>query len=273
MARSDAGMSPSTKLVLAILGTGGVLGIVCCGVLAWWGSRLWQDFKQTFKESIAEELDELYVDDPAQIAELTARIVDIRVPPRYAPFFGTDHTFSNVMRRQVMYVSDDQVGGLVIREMLTDDVISRDEVARILSGELSEDGWVYESEPESTSQRTFTINGEECVFEFRAGKDSDSGNEMRQAAGVVPSGSGLAYLVVYDTAANWDEAAIVAMIESIRIGRPDAAAGSAPAVSSPATAVPMEVPPVTPPESPAETPAESTRETSGTAEGAPATPQ
>jgi hypothetical protein len=121
---------------------------------------------------------------------------------------------------------------------------------------LTEEGWFYEFESTSTEQRTFTINGEECVFEFRAGNDPETGDDMRQAAGAFPSGGGVAYLAIYDTAANWDEAAIVAMIESIKPGQPGPAAESTPAISSPDTATPTEAPPDAPAETPADLPGE-----------------
>jgi hypothetical protein len=270
MARSDEGMSSSTKVILAVLGVGGVLALACCGGLAWWGNRVIQDFKQEFAESIAamEEMEGVYVDDPDQIAALTATIVDIDIPVRYEPYSGEDHTSIEVLRKQVHYSSDDDVGRIFIREMLAGDVTTREEATRILAGELTEEGWYYEFEPTSTEQRTFTINGEECVFEFRAGNDPDMG-DMRQAAGAVPSGGGVAYLAIYDTAASWDEAAIVAMIESIRMGQPGPAVESTPAISTPDAATPTE----TPPESPAETPAESTGETPEAAGAATTTPE
>jgi hypothetical protein len=268
MARSDEGMSSTTKVVLAVLGVGGVLLLVCCGGLAWWGNRVVQDFKKTFEESIAEmeEMDEIYAEDPARIAELAASIVDIQVPPRYVPYLGEDHTSTDVLRKQVTYSSSDDLGGVVIREMLQGDITTREEATRILAGELTEEGMVYEFEPESSSQRAFTINGEECMFEFRAGKDPDGGDDMRQAAGAVPSGGGLAYLLVYDTAPNWDEAAIVAMIESISIGKPRPGVESLPAVPGPDAVVPTE----TPSDSPAAIPP---GETSATPAGTSEAPQ
>lgn len=270
MAQSDEGMSTSTKVILAVLGVGGVLALVCCGGLAWWGNRVFQDFKQQFEESIAEieQMDDIYVDDPAQIAELTATIVAIDIPARYEPYLGEDHTSVDVLRKQVNYSSDDDLGGILIREMLAGDVTTREEAAQILADELTEEGWFYEFEPASTEQRTFTINGEECVFEFRAGNDPDSGDDVREVVGAVPSGGGVAYLAFYDTAENWDEAAIVAMIESIKLGQPGPAAESTPAISSPDAATPTE----TPPESPAETPAESPGESPDASDSGTTTP-
>jgi hypothetical protein len=262
MAQSDEGMSSSTKVLLAVLGGGGLLALACCGGVGWLGYRAWESFQQTIQESITqiEELDEIYVDDPARIAELTATIVDIRIPARYEPYLGEDHTSVDFFRKQVHYGSNDDVGGIVIREMLAGDLTTREEAARILAGELTEEGWFYEFEPVSTEQRTFTINGEECSFEFRTGTDPDSGDNVREVVGTVPSGGGVAYLVVYDTTANWDEAAIVAMIESIKIGQPGPEAELTPMDASPDAATPTD----TLPESPAETPYESPGGTPGT---------
>jgi hypothetical protein len=271
MARSDEGMSSSTKVLLAVLGGGGLLALVCCGGVAWVANRAWQNFQQTIQESIAqvEEMDEVYIDDPDQIAALTATIVGIDIPARYEPYLGEDHTSVEVLRKQVHYGSNDDLGGIVIREMLAADVTTREEAARVLAGEVTEEGWFYEFEPASTEQRTFTINGEECTFEFRAGKDPDSGDDLRAVVGTVPSGGGVAYLAIYDTAANWDEAAIVSMIESIRMGQPAAAAETAPAVSSPDAATPTDIPV----EAPSATPAESPPETPGTPDGGTTSPQ
>jgi hypothetical protein len=207
-----------------------VLVLLCCGGAYWWGQRVMNDFRQGFEEGLAEleELDEMYFDDPAAIAGLTTSIVEITIPPRYEPSFGQDLTSANHLRKQVNYESEDGLGGVVIREMLAGNVTTRDEAARILAGELTEEGWFYAFEPASTEQRTFMVNGEECVFEFRAGRDPDSGDDVREVVGTVPSSGGVVYLAVYDTVANWDEAAIVAMIESIRIGSagPDGESGA-----------------------------------------------
>lgn len=219
MARSDEGMSTTTKVILAVLGVGGIFGLICCGGLVWWGKRTMDDFKQAFEQSIAE-MEEVYVDEPQQVADLTASIVEIQIPSRYQPETGEDYTSTDMLRKQVNYASNDYLGRVVIREMLKGDVTTREEAARILADELKDEGSVYEFEPTSSSQRTFTIGGEECLFEFQAGNNPDTGVAIRQLLGAVPSGSGLAYIVTYDSAEHWDEEAIVAMIESIKPGRP-----------------------------------------------------
>ena len=270
MARSGEGMSTSTKVILAVLGVGGVLALVCCGGLAWWGNMLVQDLKQGFEESFAEMevLDEMYIDDPVQIAELTASICDIRIPPRYEPNAGEDLTTIDLLRKQVSYDSSDGFGRLMIREMLRDEITTLDESAQILADELSEKGWDFTLVSATSSRRTFTISGEECVFDFQSGKDTGPGNEIRQVTGFFPSESGLAYLIVYDRVEHWDEAAIVAMIESIKMGQPGPAAESTTAVDGPDAATPTD----TRPDAPAETPADLPGETPDIPDAATTTP-
>jgi hypothetical protein len=236
MAQSEDGMGTGAKVVLALLGVGCVMVLLCCGGAYWWGQRVMNDFRQGVEEGLAEleELDEMYLDDPAAISGLTTSIVEIAIPARYEPSFGQDLTSANHLRKQVNYVSSDGFGRLVIREMGGDDITTRDESARLLADEVSEEGWDFSLLSATTSQQTFVVGGEECVFEFQSGKDTGPGNEMRQVTGSFPSESGLAYLLINDRAEHWDEAAIVAMIESIRIGNASPAGDSGTIEASPA---------------------------------------
>ena len=67
---------------------------------------------------------------------------------------------------------------------------------------------------ESSETRTFVIDGQDREFVFAVGTNS-AGETVHQVTGVFPGRNGTATLMMMDDDANWDEAAIEQMIESI----------------------------------------------------------
>jgi len=234
MAHSDKRMNSAARVVLTIVAGSCVLGLASCGS----ADRAIDDSVADREAANAEaddaepnELDQMYALGPQKIARLTASIIEIQIPPRYEADAGEDFSSAGILRRQVHYLSSDYQGNILIREMLRDDVTTREAALRTLVDELKNDSWIFEFDSAAGTQRTFTIGGEECVFEFQSGNDPTSGDARRQAFGAVPSGGGIAYVVVNDTAANWDEDAIVAMLQSIKVGQGAPASDPSPTAS------------------------------------------
>ena len=80
---------------------------------------------------------------------------------------------------------------------------------------MQQQGQNQELNVTSTETRTYSINGEEYEFEFVQGTRKQDNVAMRRVMGVIPGKAGAAFLMVFDTEANWDEAAITGMIESM----------------------------------------------------------
>jgi hypothetical protein len=66
-----------------------------------------------------------------------------------------------------------------------------------------------------TETRELQIDGQAQKFEFVEGTDPESKTDVRQIAGTFPGRGGLAFLMLRETEAAWDEARFVKMIESI----------------------------------------------------------
>lgn len=203
MSRSEEGMGTTAKVVLIILGAGALLLLVCCGVGAWWGKGMVDQFKDSMTE------------DPAKIAEVTSSIVDITIPEAYSPQMAMNFAMFGVQMKMCAYSRTGDAGGVLIMEMSGPQMGNRAQMKQQFQQSLRQQGRNQDLQVESSVTRTFTINGEECDFEFIKGKNTQNNQEMRQVMGVIPGKTGAAFLMVFETEENWDEAAIVRMIESM----------------------------------------------------------
>jgi len=202
---NDEGMSSTMKVVLIILGAGGVLALICCGGVFYFGKQ----FADKIQNSMTQE--------PARIREITSSIVDITIPDVYSPQMAMDFGMMGVQMKMCAYARDGggDGGGVFIMEMAGPQNANKQQMKQQFQQSLRQQGKSQELTIESSETRTFTINGEECQFEFIKGKNSQNNQEMRQVMGVIPGKSGAAFLMVFETEENWDEAAIVQMIESM----------------------------------------------------------
>lgn len=201
--QSEEGMGTTAKVVLIILGAGALLLLVCCGVGAWWGKGMVDQFKDSM------------TDDPAKIAEITTSIVDITIPDEYTPQMAMNFAMFGVQMKMCAYSRTGDAGGVLIMEMSGPQMGNRAQMKQQFQQSLRQQGQNQDLQVESTVTRTFTINGEECDFEFVKGKNTQNNQDMRQVMGVIPGKTGAAFLMVFETEENWDEAAIVRIIESM----------------------------------------------------------
>jgi len=206
MPKSNAeneGMSGTTKVVLIILGAGGVLALVCCGGIIWFG------------KSMADKVQNAMTDDPVRIREITASVIDITVPDVYAPKMAMDFGMMGMQMKMCAYSRDGDAGGVFIMEMAAPASANKAQMKQQFQQSLRQQGQNKEVTIESSETRTFTINGEECEFEFIKGKNTQNNQDMRQVMGVIPGKTGAGFLMVFETEENWDEQAIVQMIQSM----------------------------------------------------------
>jgi hypothetical protein len=228
MPKSNAeneGMSSTTKVVLLLLGVGGVLLLVCCGGFIWFG------------KTMSDKLQNAMTQDPVRIREITASIIDITVPDAYAPKMAMDFGMMGMQMKMCAYSRADDAGGVFIMEMTGPPSANKAQMKQQFQQSLRQQGQNQEVTIESSETRTFTINGEECEFEFIKGKNTQTNQDMRQVMGVIPGKSGAGFLMVFENEENWDEAAIVQMIESM--GGAEVTSPAAPAIEeAPVDSVP-----------------------------------
>lgn len=206
MPKSNAdneGMSSTTKVVLIILGAGGVLALVCCGGVMYFGKQ----FADKIQNSISQ--------DPARIREVTASIVDVTVPDVYSPKMAMDFGMMGMQMKMCAYSRDGDAGGVFIMEMTAPPNANKAQMKQQFQQSLRQQGQNQDVTIDSSETRTFSINGEECQFEFIKGKNTQTNQDMRQVMGVIPGKSGTAFLMLFESEENWDEDAVIRMIESM----------------------------------------------------------
>ncbi len=227
MPKSNAGnegMSSTTKVVLIVLGAGGVLALICCGGILWFG------------KTMSDKIQNAMTQDPVRIREITASIVEITVPDAYAPKMAMDFGMMGMLMKMCAYSRDGDAGGVFIMEMTTPQPGSKEQMKQQFQQSLRQQGQNQEITIEASETRTFMINGEECEFEFIKGKNTQSNQDMRQVMGVIPGKSGAGFLMVFENEENWDEEVIVQMIKSM--GGTEVTSSAAPVMEEAPTAAP-----------------------------------
>lgn len=211
------GMS-STAKVLIVLGSIAGLGlVVCCGGLAFVGWKF-QDVAKKFAANLT-------TNDPPEIRARTARIVHIDIPDEFPPMLAIDLMFM----KEILYGTPDkpnrpmliiveidknflgQQGGANAKQQ-------RQEILRQMKQQGQQSANMNtDINEESSETREFTINGEKVPFEFIKGTAAHGGVPTRQVVGVFQGRGGMVMLMLMVPESDYDEAAVVGMLESIRL--------------------------------------------------------
>ena len=223
------GMSGTLKVVLILVGLGGVSLLVCCGGMAFFGMRA------------AKAIQEGTTEEPAKVKAATADIVDIDIPADFEPKMAMNVIFM----KYVLYQNKSQ-GMLMLSEFnsaLGSDVSKqRDEMAKAMK---QQSNTKMPSGTQKTETREFTIRGEKASFQFTTATtekqkkpadkpaeqgeakpddsetetddtEADEGGEgFHQVVGSFKGKGGTVMLFLMINGKDYDEAAIVKMIESI----------------------------------------------------------
>jgi len=204
------GMSTGTKILLALLVFLALASMVCCGVGVYIG-RLVVKSTTTYEQ-------------PAEIREATAAIVDIEIPERFHP----DSGMTSLVARVVFYTTDpkrehpESEGTLILTEM-----------GAAVLGETLHDGLRHQLQQqmekfqreleqkagadfkiETSEDRKFTIRGKEVTFRFLSvtGKDAV---RWHAVSGTFPGKSGTCLLFVGLPDSEYHEEELLRLIESI----------------------------------------------------------
>lgn len=208
---ADGGSTSTSKVLLIILGIGGVLLLVCCGG----GYFLFRAGAEKLEQAVKE----MTTEDPAEINRITASIVDITMPEAYSPKAAVKVPFVDMQMCFFMRGDESSPGGdssgVMIMQMPGSAAANKAQMKQQFQQQARQQQQNPDVAIESTETHTFTIDGEEYQFEFIKGKNAETGQAMRQVMGVIPSKKGVAFLMVFETEENWDEEAVVRMIESI----------------------------------------------------------
>jgi len=246
----------STAKVLLILGSiAGICLLACCGGVAFLGWKF-QGVVQTFAENFTTK-------DPNEIRARTAQIMHIDIPDSYPPL----QAFDWMLMKQIIYGR--QPGPMVMIMEMNEPMQGgqgaagmkqqRQQMLRQMKQQQGQQPGNLNAEinEESSETREFTINGEKVPFEFIKG--NANGAPSRQVVGLFPGRNATTIMfLLMAPEAEYDEAAVVKMIESIRLPAESSADESDEESDMPEHAAPKETPePAHENDEPAEAPAQS----------------
>jgi hypothetical protein len=212
------GMSSTAKVLIILGSIAGVCLLACCGGVAFVGWKF-QDFAKNFAANLS-------TNDPQEIRARTAKIVHIDIPEQFPPAVAIDVVFM----KEILYGTLDKPNRplLVIVEIDKNFLGAqgggsakqqREEILRQMRQQGQQAGNMNtELDEESSETREFTIDGEKVPFEFIKGT-ARGGGPTRQIVGVFPGREGMVMLMVMVPESDYDEAAIMRMLESIRLPR------------------------------------------------------
>lgn len=210
------GMSTGAIVAVVLVVAAVVAGLACCGGVVFWGRSMAQKFQQSFS------------DDPQRIAEITGSIGSLQVPAGFEPQFGMDFGFGLMQMKMTAYARADESGTVMLMEMQAPPGTNKQQVEASFRQSLQQQGHEQAITEASRVVRKITINDEECEFAFVTGKAQDTPKAVRQVSGVFPGRGGPAFLMFFDAEENWDEDAVVRMIESLggTLGPPEETPGA-----------------------------------------------
>lgn len=194
--------SGGSKALLLILGVGGVCLLLCCGGV-YWG---YQKLAGKFGEAITM--------DPEKVRTQTAAISAIEIPADYEPKMGMDMTGFGLPMKMVMYGRTGTDEPTLVLMQAPDNAGAGGMNRAQFEDAMAQQGHGQNIQVDSREVRIFDYAGEEYALEFVSGAGGRTGGAARQASGVFPTQGGPAFLTVIDSEENWDDEAVMQMIES-----------------------------------------------------------
>jgi len=183
---------------------------------------------QNQKRRMQQSKEVRFTADPTVIRKITAAIVDIDLPADFEPIEAQ----RNMTQRRVVFGKKSEDAALLKLAAFTpppDDVAARavsgdafgGYTAQIVEMAENENGRNFTTLKKSrekieSAQRELTVLGQKAIFEFRHGiRDSDK-KPVWKVWGAFHTATGAAALVYLVPESEYDEEAVVGMIESIR---------------------------------------------------------
>jgi hypothetical protein len=204
------GMSSTAKVLLILGSIAGVCLLVCCGGLAFVGWKF---------QNLAN-----IATDPAVVRERTEEIIHIDIPADYVPTHAMKFDWMNVKMKQVGYRHKGSPNSMLMIMETAEPMHGatpkqqRDQIRQALRQQGQQPGQINDEINEQSSEiREFTINGETVPFEFIKGTAPGGGTPTRQVVGIFRGREGTVMLMLMAPESDYDDAAVVKMIESVRL--------------------------------------------------------
>jgi hypothetical protein len=203
MGSSDkqSGSGTFFKVFLGVVLGGVTLMILVCGGLYWFARNA---VKTT--------------NNPTEVREIADLIAKIEVPEGYEPTGGMNMNMGAAIKMQMAAFErkgDAGGGTLLLMQMNVPTGANDQQTKQSFEQQMQQSGKKGSITVKKTETREFQIDGQAQKFEFVEGTDPESKTDVHQIVGTFPGRGGLAFLMLREPAAAWDEARVVKMIESI----------------------------------------------------------
>jgi len=194
------GMSTTAKVVLVMLGVGGVALLLCCGGL--FGAGVW----------LQRTVQQAQVTNPEQVRELAGKIASIRLPESYVPQQGLQLPMLGM--RMVTFFRSDRPGFTVFlmeNNLAIDssDPAQRDQMIKQIQQQQGSQG----ANLTDTEERDIEVAGQKVPFQF--GNKNFNGMTLRQVMGFVPLKKGVVLVVITAPVDEFDEEELLPILQSI----------------------------------------------------------
>jgi F0F1-type ATP synthase membrane subunit c/vacuolar-type H+-ATPase subunit K len=195
------GMSTGAKVAIVLGIAGGVCLLVCCGVVGFFVNKV--------QKSITV--------DPAAVAKIRESILtSINLPADFNPKMGMDLTIAGQGMKMAVFgrgAGPEPQDGAMLMLMQFPAGADPQQMQQQMERNM---GKQTQIKVESTESKLVQIDGSEVKFEFVKGKTQDGGQDVRQVTGVFPGKQGMVMLMLLLPDADFDEAAVTSMLESIQ---------------------------------------------------------
>ncbi|WP_298867997.1 hypothetical protein [uncultured Gimesia sp.] len=202
-AQPKKGMSTGVKVLLIILGIGGVCLILCCGGLFYAARNM------DIKMEVTEKKED--------IIAIQNEITDITIPDTFKPQAGVTFSVIGKGMQMALFEPESKQGILILMSLTIPDdgMIDMEKEFRNSLNKQKQNKDQRKLDITKEEQREFTIKGKKLNFTFAEGTD-EKDKEFHQITGVFPGNSGPAFLMLQIQSTEFNEKEIVKMIESIK---------------------------------------------------------
>lgn len=193
------GMSTGFKVFIGVLIFIAVSLLICCGGAYW-----------LFSRSVT------LVEDPAEVNAIRDSIASIELPEGFKPMGGMQFNLG-IQLKMATFTRESQhsPNTLILMQISGSGIENNDALREQFEQQLEKQGQTPDIDAESRETHIFQIDGKDVPFEFAKGTREGSEEVIHQVSGMFDGRGGVAFLILMESEADWNEDEVIKMIESI----------------------------------------------------------
>jgi hypothetical protein len=187
------------KIILIMLGIGGVSLALCCGVGYYFASKAVK-----------------MVMTPAEVTAMQKEIIEIEIPQGLQPTMGMNMNMGFMTMKMVMY-NPGQVQSMMLMEMQIAGQ-TEEQMKQAFSQQANQQQNQSQFQVESSETKSVMIDGVERQFQFAKGTlvpQNGQSTPARMISGLFPSKTAMGFITYTIDETTYDEAAVIKTLESI----------------------------------------------------------